>query len=538
MLESIQDGPEAIDPAEALLREVGAHLRQTRQERGKEIEDVAEILRIQPGYVAALERGDLSDMPGRTYALGFLRSYAQYLGFDGDDLISQIKSSVGGLAGKAALQGRAPLSESRLPKLPILVVSLAVLAGAYAGWAYVQDDQAVPELVDEVPPELREQTPFETGPRRAPVESGSSGLAPAATGHRLAEESTVRSGSAEPSEPAQNAFLPAGPQPPTPRQASDAPMPGEMAPAIVAAIRSEPGAASTPVRTPALPLETAHELESADTPEDARPMQVVPASAPAPAVVEARAREPAAEPASAAPADDAIRLAAGSTAISAPAEPRASRLAPTTVAAVDSDRDPAAVGASAGGRTVPADQPDEPESRAPADAMAAETPRPPRTYGTRTSGTRVVLRARSKTWVHISSTHNDYLWVQTLRPGDTFVVPDRPDLVLWTGNAGGVEVLVDDALLPPLGPEKSVMRDVSLQPRDLLRQLLPLPQLDPDEAPSDEALAESARAEDSSVDEAEVSDLASTVKPPMIWRSSRSAGSRRAGEISEYGRSE
>jgi len=522
MLDSIQDGPEAIDPAEALLREVGAHLRQTRQERGKEIEDVAEILRIQPGYVVALERGDLSDMPGRTYALGFLRSYAQYLGFDGDDLISQIKSNIGGLAGKAALQGRAPLSESRLPKLPILVVSLAVLAGAYAGWAYVQDDQAVPELVDEVPPELREQTPFETGPRRAPVESGSSRLAPAATGHRLAEESTARSGSAEP-------------QPPTPRQASDAPMPGEMAPAIVAAIRSEPGAASTPVRTPALPLETAHELESADTPEDARPMQVVPASAPDPAVVEAR--EPAAESASAAPADDAIRLAAGSTAISAPAEPRARRLAPTTVADA-SDRDPAAVGASAGGRTVPADQPDEPESRAPADAMAAETPRPPRTYGTRTSGTRVVLRARSKTWVHVSSTHNDYLWVQTLRPGDTFVVPDRPDLMLWTGNAGGVEVLVDDALLPPLGPEKSVMRDVSLQPRDLLRRLLPLPQLEPDEAPSDEALAESARAEGSSVDEAEVSDLASTVKPPMIWRSSRSAGSRRAGEISEYGRSE
>jgi cytoskeleton protein RodZ len=132
-------------------------------------------------------------------------------------------------------------------------------------------------------------------------------------------------------------------------------------------------------------------------------------------------------------------------------------------------------------------------------APDAEVPeRAPRTYGSSSAETRVVLRARDNAWVHVSSTNNDYLWVQTLRPGDRFIVPARPDLVLWTGNAGGVEVLVDGALLPALGPEAVVVRDVSLQPRALLRRLLPLP-----------------------ADHAGVSDLASAAKPPMMPPSSR-----------------
>jgi cytoskeleton protein RodZ len=136
---------------------------------------------------------------------------------------------------------------------------------------------------------------------------------------------------------------------------------------------------------------------------------------------------------------------------------------------------------------------------APPAQLEVDAPaRSARIYGTAAPESRVVLRARNSAWVHVSSTNNDYLWVQTLRPGDRFLVPARPDLVLWTGNAGGVEVLVDGALLPPLGPDAVVVRDVSLQPRALLRRLLPLPE-----------------------ESAEVSDLASAAKPPMMPPSSR-----------------
>lgn len=63
-----------VDPAEALMREVGEQLRPVRLERGEELERVAEYLRIKPAYLDALEQGDMAALPGRTYALGFLRT--------------------------------------------------------------------------------------------------------------------------------------------------------------------------------------------------------------------------------------------------------------------------------------------------------------------------------------------------------------------------------------------------------------------------------------------------------------------------------
>ncbi len=49
-----------------------------------------------------------------------------------------------------------------------------------------------------------------------------------------------------------------------------------------------------------------------------------------------------------------------------------------------------------------------------------------------------------------------------MRPGDTFAVPDRPGLVLRTGNAGGLEVVIDGAPGAALGKPGTVRRSVPL----------------------------------------------------------------------------
>jgi len=55
-----------------------------------------------------------------------------------------------------------------------------------------------------------------------------------------------------------------------------------------------------------------------------------------------------------------------------------------------------------------------------------------------------------------------------MRPGDVYRVPDKQDLTLLAGNAGGLEVSVDGRPLPPLGPEGAVRRDISLNVDALL----------------------------------------------------------------------
>jgi cytoskeleton protein RodZ len=380
MFGSTRKEPERQDPADALVREVGAQLRQARLARGEQLDDVAEHLRIRPSYLLGLEEGDLSVMPGRTYALGFLRSYARYLGFDGEDLIVQIRSSVGDLTGKARLRERTPLSESGLPKIPILVVSFAALAGIYVAWGYVDDrTPAELDLVVEGPDALQQQ---DAAPREAPAE-----ITPA-----IAPRAEPRT------------------EPET--RASDGP----------------DGQSSLPSRSPEAPIALpGTALESA-----------------------------------AAPPPDLASL---------PPEAGQHRL---------TDRPPidiatATIEPGAGGEAAAA-----PPMQTAAEVLAALAPVAPggvtpTIYGIDAAAARVILRARSSAWVHVSSTNNDYLWVKTLQPGDAFLVPDRPDLVLWTGNAGGIEVIVDGAPLPPLGPAARVVRDVSLQPDALRRRLAPEP---------------------------------------------------------------
>jgi cytoskeleton protein RodZ len=47
-------------------------------------------------------------------------------------------------------------------------------------------------------------------------------------------------------------------------------------------------------------------------------------------------------------------------------------------------------------------------------------------------------------------------------------VPDRPNLLLTTGNAGGTDLVVDGVTAPALGGSGAVRRDLPLDP-DLIR---------------------------------------------------------------------
>jgi len=60
------------------------------------------------------------------------------------------------------------------------------------------------------------------------------------------------------------------------------------------------------------------------------------------------------------------------------------------------------------------------------------------------------------------------LLTKVMRAGEAWPVPDRGNLILNTGNAGRVEILVDGAEVPSIGGPGSVRKDVPLDP-DLLK---------------------------------------------------------------------
>jgi cytoskeleton protein RodZ len=73
--------------------EIGHLLEQKRKARGLSLEEVEQATKIRKRYLTGLERENYAILPDAVYARGFLKTYANYLGLDGEALSQQLKSS-------------------------------------------------------------------------------------------------------------------------------------------------------------------------------------------------------------------------------------------------------------------------------------------------------------------------------------------------------------------------------------------------------------------------------------------------------------
>src|SRR6201996_6754530 len=82
--------------SESPLETVGQDLRAARLRRGDEIAQVSRALKIRKDHLEALEEDRLEDLPGKTYAIGFIRSYARHLGLDSNVYVERFKQDISG----------------------------------------------------------------------------------------------------------------------------------------------------------------------------------------------------------------------------------------------------------------------------------------------------------------------------------------------------------------------------------------------------------------------------------------------------------
>ncbi|MFW5795928.1 MAG: helix-turn-helix domain-containing protein [Alkalispirochaeta sp.] len=109
------------------MESIGAKLQNARSQKGVSIEQVVRDTHITKRFIEAMESEDFDSFPGEAYLLGFLRTYATYLGLEGEEVIA--------LYHNIKLQEQpAPIDEllDRKPRRPVpvklLVAVLALLA--------------------------------------------------------------------------------------------------------------------------------------------------------------------------------------------------------------------------------------------------------------------------------------------------------------------------------------------------------------------------------------------------------------------------
>lgn len=133
---------------------VGDILRRTREHYGQTLPQVEVNLRIRASQLQALETGEHDKLPGRVYAIGFVRSYAEYLGLDGDKMVHLFKAQSVGKRVKPELQFPVSATESKAPNIYIILGSLVGLVLLTAYWTlaytptkYVEAIPPVPEIL-------------------------------------------------------------------------------------------------------------------------------------------------------------------------------------------------------------------------------------------------------------------------------------------------------------------------------------------------------------------------------------------------------
>lgn len=160
---------------------VGEILRRTRLHYGQSLQQIESVLRIRASQLHALESGDHSELPGKVYAIGFVRSYSEYLGLDGDKMVHLFKTQFGGRQKKPDLSFPVPASESKLPNIPVIIgsiVAVLLLIGFIAYMMFPEGQKnevpVVPTAMggahlNEAPSLVVQETPAATAMAVAPV---------------------------------------------------------------------------------------------------------------------------------------------------------------------------------------------------------------------------------------------------------------------------------------------------------------------------------------------------------------------------------
>lgn len=282
---------------------VGQLLRENRERLGHTLPAVAAALRIRQPYLQAIENSRYNELPGSAYAVGFVRSYGEYLGLDGNEIVRRFKQESGSDFGnRAELSFPSAVSDGSFPTGGMLFLGLVVAVIAYGVWYWSSRDSSVAESVPPLPDRLAALIHKPVGNGSEVVPANGAAQPAAAPAAPVAEAPAV-----VPAQPAAN----------TPHEDVVPPSEGDnaAAPAPAAAAPAPVVAAPAPAPAPA-------PVAAAQPP--AKPVAApAPAAVPAPAPV-AAAPAPSAEAQTAALNNQAAQ-AAGVAPAAAPAKPTGSR---------------------------------------------------------------------------------------------------------------------------------------------------------------------------------------------------------------------
>jgi hypothetical protein len=154
---------------------IGSSLREARVRQGLDFPEIERSTKIRAKYLKALEDEQFDVLPGETYVKGFLRTYAEYLGLDGQLYLDEFNSRYATGEEEPAPIGRPRVPGHRRVRVGVrpVLVALAVVAGltvlVIAAWPSGSPKTELPKAPAKKATKRQQPKRKHTAPKREPA---------------------------------------------------------------------------------------------------------------------------------------------------------------------------------------------------------------------------------------------------------------------------------------------------------------------------------------------------------------------------------
>ncbi|WP_054941025.1 helix-turn-helix domain-containing protein [Paenibacillus ihuae] len=180
------------------MSELGRHLKEARLQKGMSLDDVQEVTKIRKKYLEAIEAGDYKVLPGSFYVRAFIKTYAEAVGVNPDELMEEhgnVPAAPVDTTMETVIQKRSRRPETErnakwLPTVLMWTFPVLIIVVIYL-YASSNMDKADPEKVDSANLTKEQQDPSKIQPSPTAVGGGIVGGEPTASDGAAAGEATA-----------------------------------------------------------------------------------------------------------------------------------------------------------------------------------------------------------------------------------------------------------------------------------------------------------------------------------------------------------
>jgi cytoskeleton protein RodZ len=133
----INDGDGVTNNNYDSKEKIGSILKAARELRNESIKHASHILRIRQIYLEALEKSQFEKLPGSVYIVGFIRSYADYLGLNAEKIVQDYKSEQSLTSYNSKLDFPSGVKERSIPSSAIIMIGLLLSVIGYGSWHFM-----------------------------------------------------------------------------------------------------------------------------------------------------------------------------------------------------------------------------------------------------------------------------------------------------------------------------------------------------------------------------------------------------------------